>query len=297
MIIVIWECAMKKNCLKVGLFAAILGIGGLFLRPAMVMAQEEIEVETTKLATEDAPTTAAGELEIEVGYGRTEASRYFDQNNHLKNRKVALNNEVGAKATYGILDNLDASVTYGWASLIDSEEEAHDGQGSGDTGLGVKWNFYSCEECGVSLSYYPSIIFPTGESGTSARLGVSQEYYSADQLLVLTYVNGAFTMNVDSGYVLPFGDEREDSRGDYLGDVAFGYQLKPWLQPEVELNYTHGYVHDDTDYDSLAITAGFIMNVAENWRIDLGAQQALYGRNSDSYTSVLVNFSHTFSFE
>ena len=152
------------------------GILGLFLSPIQGVAQDSIEVETTKLATEDAPTTTTGELEIELGYGRTEAVRYFDQSNHLRHRKVALNNEVGAKATYGILDSLDASVSYGWSDLLDSEEEAHDGQGTGDTGLGVKWNFYSCEECGLSLSYYPSMIFPTGESGTSARLGVSQEY-------------------------------------------------------------------------------------------------------------------------
>ena len=260
-------------------------------------AQDAVEAETAKLATEDAPTVSRGELEIEVGYGRTEASRYYDQSNHLKHRKVALNNEFGAKATYGILDNFDASLSYGWANLLDAEEEAHDGQGSGDTGLGFKWNFYSCEDSGLSLSYTPTVILPTGESGTSARLGVSQEYYSLDQLLVLTYSSGAFNMNIDSGYVLPFGDEREDSRGDFLSDLAFGYQVNQWLQPEVELNYAHGYVHNDTDSDSLAITAGFIMNVAENWRIDLGAQQALYGRNSDSYTSLVANVSHTFSFD
>ena len=274
---------------------AALFIAAIFaFTPLQVFAQEQIEAETSKLATEDAPTTSPGELEIEVGYGRTEASRYFDQDNHLEHRKVALNNEVGTKITYGILDNLDASVGYGWASLLDSEEEAHDGQGAGDTSLGFKWNFYSCEENGLSLSYSPNIIFPTGESGTSARLGVSQEFYSVDQLLILTYINEAFTMNIDSGYVLPFGNEREDSRGEYLADVAFGYQLKEWLQPEVELNYAHGYVHNDSDSDSLAITAGFIMNVAEDWRIDLGAQQVLYGRNSDLSTSVITNISYTF---
>lgn len=259
----------------------------------MLMAQDSAEPETAKLATEDASTASRGELELQIGYGRTEANRYFDQSNRLKHRKVALDNEFEAEATYGISDKLEASLSHGWASLIDAEEEVHAGQGSGDTALGFNWNFYSSDEAGLLLSCMPVLTLPTGESGTSKRLGVSQEYYSVEQLFVLTYNSNASTISADSGYVLPFGGERQGSRGVFLSDIAFGYQLTELLQPEVELNYFHGYLHRETDSDSLAITAGFLLNITKDWRIDLGIQEAIYGRDSDFHTSVLVNLFHS----
>ena len=277
--------------IAVGKVFVFLGIAMLF---AGFVSQAQAQAETAKLATEDAPTTSQGDMEIEVGYGFSEANKYFSSSNHLDSRRVSNANEVGAKATYGVTDSLDVHVAYSWADLLDAEEEAHDGQGVGDTDLGLKWNFLSSEDCGLIFAYAPSIILPTGDSGSSSTLGISQDYYSVNQLLVFSYASDVLSVNVDTGYVLPFGEDREDERGQYVFDMAFGYQLTSWLQPEVELNYIHEYESGESDADSLATTAGVIMNVADDWRVDLGAQQVFYGKNADLNTSLIVNISYTF---
>ena len=257
----------------------------------------EISVETSKLATEDAPTVSRGDLEVEAGYARFEGGRYFDRSNHPEKRRVLLINEPEIKATYGLLENFDISLEHAWANILDAEEERCDVRGSGDSAAGFKWNFFSSEESGVLLSWYPKAVIPNGVKATSDRPGISQEYHSLDQLIILTLTRNMFTMNIDSGFMLPVGSDREDSRGDFVSDIAAGIQVSEWLQPEIELNYSHGYVSGGSDSDTVSVTAGLIMNVADQWRVDLGAYQVLYGRNSDSGTGLLVNFSHTFTLE
>ena len=42
------------------------------------------------------------------------------------------------------------------------------------------------------------------------------------------------------------------------------------------------------------MTAGFVLNLTSSVRLDLGVQQAVYGRNNDRVTFVLTNLSMTF---
>ena len=100
---------------------------------------------------------------------------------------------------------------------------------------------------------------------------------------------------MDSGYSLPFGPERNYFSGQMVSDIACGYQMLRWLQPEAEINYTHGYFNQGADSASLALTAGLVMNVAPNWRIDAGGRQTIYGRTADADTGVILNVSHTFN--
>ncbi len=78
-----------------------------------------------------------------------------------------------------------------------------------------------------------------------------------------------------------------------MSDAAAGYQLTPWLQPEVEVNYSHDFIDGDDDLDELAVTAGAIVNLPHGLRLDLGVQRIVYGRNAPFGTRFLVNFSVT----
>ena len=63
--------------------------------------------------------------------------------------------------------------------------------------------------------------------------------------------------------------------------MAIGYQLTFWFQPEVEFNYSHDRVASPGgDSELFALTVGAILNLSSSLRLDLGVQQALYGRNT-----------------
>jgi hypothetical protein len=76
--------------------------------------------------------------------------------------------------------------------------------------------------------------------------------------------------------------------------VAVGYQLTRWFQGELELNYSRGIVKGEQDADALAVTAGGIFNLADDFRLDLGVQQTVYGRSTALATLLIANFSVTF---
>ena len=102
------EDEMKRRCRKAWLGAIFLG--WMLGFPVSVEAEGQVAAETAKIATEDAPTVAAGELEVEAQYARREANRSFDANGSLESRKAGIANEVGVKATYGFMDDFDGSL-------------------------------------------------------------------------------------------------------------------------------------------------------------------------------------------
>jgi hypothetical protein len=65
-----------------------------------------------------------------------------------------------------------------------------------------------------------------------------------------------------------------------------GYQILPWLQPEVELNYSRDFLANGNDQEVVATTVGLVMPVNERIRVNTGVQQGLWGRNSDKATSL-----------
>ena len=94
-------------------------------------------------------------------------------------------------------------------------------------------------------------------------------------------------------FVLPFGD-RNGARGFASADLGLGYQLTPWLKPEVELNYVRGFAADRKDAEALAASVGAILNLSGALRVDLGLRHDFYGRNRDRQLSVIANFLWTF---
>jgi len=91
---------------------------------------------------------------------------------------------------------------------------------------------------------------------------------------------------VEVGYSLPFGAQRGEERGALFGNVAGGWQVLSWLQPELELNYEHTYTTSSAGgSDVLAVTGGFVVPFGEERLISVGMQYATWGRRLEQSAS------------
>jgi len=266
----------------------VLGQEGVSTEPklntqTLLSSREETacECECAKLNTEDAVPVRPGEYELGFAYSFTRAARQWGNHWDGQNRGLMQEHAFEVTLTRGVVENLDMGISLGYADIYDRDDVAGYGRGLMDMSIGAKWRFYHDEDLELSLAYLPGITVPTGRRSNSNHIGPSQEYWSIDQKLALTKFWGRWTMNADLGYSLPLGEDADGARGMMDSNVALGYQVYAWLQPEIELNYAHDFVRGDHDADALAVTAGLIMPLGESWRLDVGVQKSIAGRNSD----------------
>lgn len=270
---------------------------GLSLTPRIGATAEEIGIEHGKINTADASPVEPGHFEIEPSFLATRAERYWDNSGHVHGRGLNREHALSVSATAGLVDNLDVNISAGYSWLKDNEND-FDGDDDlmgpfrGDDFTDVKvsgrYRFYQDDEQHLELAYIAGLTIPTGSSSDQDQIGTSQEFWSFHQTLVLTKDWGRWTLNGDLGYALPIGNKREKARGTWNGDLAVGYQVLPWLQPEVELNYSHDLVEGADDAQVLAVTAGLVMPINESLRVNVGVQQGLWGENADKATTFVA---------
>jgi hypothetical protein len=118
-------------------------------------------------------------------------------------------------------------------------------------------------------------------------------FWTFDQRLVATLIERRWVGGVSASFFLPFGD-RDGARGFASADLGLGYQLMPWLKPELELNYAREFATGQKDADTVAATVGAIVNLSDALRADLGFRHDFYGRNADRRLSVIASFLWTF---
>ncbi|RLA88724.1 MAG: hypothetical protein DRG20_05680 [Deltaproteobacteria bacterium] len=266
----------------------------IFSLPFYAFAQEELAPEWAKLATDDAGTVGKGGIEIEFGYTFNYAKKAMDNDWHKEDRGILREHEFGLSIAYGILDNLDISADTGYANLYDHDSDPEKGEGFCDLGLGIKYRFLKLKSLDLELAYITSLSIPTGRFSDSHRLGPSDEFWAWENKIALSRDFGKLTMNMDFGFSLPFGKYRENERGTLSYDLAVGYQIVKWLQPEIEINYEHGFVKDEDDNDSIFLTAGFIMPLTDHFKGKVGLQQTVTGRNTDYTTSIILALTLSF---
>ena len=249
--------------------------------------------ETAKVATEDAPTVDPGRTEVELTYSFGHAGRVFNSAGHVRDRGALDVQLFTVTATRGLVDGLDTALSVAWQDLIEDGDDEFD-DGVGNVVVNAKWRFFQSGDGTVALSWLPGFTAPFSGDARGEEFVPLQDYWSLDKLVALTLVGERFNLSFDAGYSLPFGGDRDDDCGNITGNAAVGYQLTPWFQPEVELGYGYGFVDGETDADSLAGTAGVILNLPRDLRIDLAFRHTLYGRNIELGMGVLANFSVTF---
>jgi hypothetical protein len=273
------------NPLKLS-FLAVIATG----LPIVALADN---VETAKFVTEDAFPVDAGSTELEFAYQYVTADSVFDNNGNVSVRGDLSGQIITAKASHGIGEGLDVSVQVAWRDMIeDADNQISDG--IGNVTVSAKWMFYQNSEKGLAVGWVPGFTAPIAGDAVSEKLTPGQDYWSVNNLLVLTYVVDAFNLNVDIGHFLPVGDNRDEQRDEFIGDIAVGWQLNSWMQLAAELNFGHATVSRGNGSVNRALTVGAVMTVDDSMRLDIGQQTVEGGRNAEKFTIWLVNFSKTF---
>lgn len=295
----------EKNYMRC---AGIALLGLLIWTPAMqaqepiatndaTPATEEAAPEHGKLNTADASPVDPGHFELETTYTYI-SSRHFwtDEGDHHA-RGLAQGQILGFAATAGIMADVDVAIRGGYTWLEDEENDFNPedgvlgpqyGQGFTDVEISGRYRFLEDKINHFELAYIGGITIPTGSSPSREAIGTSQEFWSFNQSLVVSKDWEKWTANGDIGYALPLGEKRSHAQGTFKADAAVGYQIRPWLQPEVELNYSHDFFSDENGRELLAATIGLVMPINDRIRVNTGVQQGLWGRNADQTTSVLV---------
>ncbi len=267
------------------------------------LTEEAAEVEHGKINTPDASPVDPGHFEIESSYGYSHSKRFWGNDGHTHTRNLAREQELGLSATIGIAENIDVSVggSYVWLKDKDNDFDADgpefgptSGHDFGDLEVSGRYRFFESKENSFELAYIGGVTIPTGSDSSRDEMGTSQEFWSFNQTLVASKDWGKWTANADIGYALPLGNKRENARGCFNADVAVGYQYLPWLQPEIELNYGHDFLTAEEDSDVLAATIGLVMPVNDQYRVNLGVQQGLWGRNADKATALFAAVKRAF---
>jgi hypothetical protein len=257
--------------------------------------QEEAGPEHGKLNTPDASPVDPGHFEIELSYGLERVRHFWDNGGHEHSRRMERDSAAGLSVGAGILENLDLHLSSSYLWMKDEENDfngdstgSDTGQGFGDLNFDLRYRFLNDTKRHLEMACIVGMTAPTGSRSNEREIGTSQEYWSLGPALVVSKDWGRWTGNADVGFSLPFGNRREDARGLLNGDAALGYQVLPWLQPEIELNYAHEFIAHDADSDVIAATVGLVMPINDRWRLNAGVQQGLWGRNTEKATTYLI---------
>ena len=267
---------------------ALLALGGAARADEGAAGGETAACEHAKLGTQDATPLDPGCWEIDFAYALERSHRAFDNSWGQTGRPTLREREFSTSIQYGLVPDVAIGIAVGHANVADRGEEHLRAGGVTDLGLFAKWRFYNDEAAGLSMAYVPALTLPTG----SRR--VSDGFASLYNGVALTKDwTDRLTSDFDLGYSFPFGGPRDGYRGTLSADVALGYHVTQWLQPEVELNYGHDFVRSG-DSDLLAVTAGLIVCANDHLRLGVGVQQGIAGRNADKSTALLTSLAIMF---
>lgn len=270
---------------------------GLTLPPHARAAEDSLAIEHGKINTADASPVDPGHFEIEPSFSATSSKRYWDNSGNSHGRGLYREHNLGLSATAGVVDNLDVNISTGYSWLKDNENDFDDyeellgpfrGDDFTDLEVSGRYRFYKNDEQHLEIAYIAGMTIPTGSNSDRDEIGTSQEFWSFNQTLVMTKDWGRWTFNGDLGFALPIGNKRENARGTWNADIAVGYQVLPWLQPEVELNYSQDLLENADNAQVLAVTAGLVMPINETLRVNVGVQQGLWGENTDKATTFVT---------
>ncbi|MFC1641977.1 hypothetical protein ACFL5O_04710 [Myxococcota bacterium] len=264
--------------------------------PALVAeaAADEWASEHGKVNTADATPVGARVLELELSYAPSWAWRRGWGS--FEDSPAAYEHMLGLSATWGPTDDLDLSLKSGYGFVHEASEGDHpgieDGHGHGDAAISARYRFYSTKE--LDLAAITGFVLPTGaDASPGEQLGISQAHFSWDGAVVASSDAGAATANLELGLEVPMGSGRKDLRGVGLANLAGGYHIATWLQPEVELNYQHIFA-DGPDADLLAATLGVVVPWGAGHRLTAGLQQAVWGHGIPAFTAASMAYKAAF---
>ncbi|MFL5271065.1 MAG: hypothetical protein ACJ79E_03210 [Anaeromyxobacteraceae bacterium] len=254
-----------------------------------------LAIEHGKAATADASPVEPGALEVEIGYAPVWNDRGGSRG-FLASR-AAHTHAFTTALTYGVRPDVDVKVVGGFATIFDSAHLHADGsrprrgQGLVDAVLGARWRVLNLAEQGLEVALTGEAVAPTGAAHLADQVGLTQGYWTARGALVATKDLGRLSMNGELSALMPVSGDTGGLRSVLQVNTAMGYQVLPWLQPELELNYASEIgMHAQV----LSATAGIVAPFGAGHRIVAALQHGLWGRNATETTSALLAYKTAF---
>jgi hypothetical protein len=257
---------------------------------AFPLCLDAMEAEPAKLNTDDAGTISAGAMEIELTATDMHATRAWDDQGVSHDRGGHYHQWGGTFGiAYGLMTDLDVHVTVGYTGIDDyasPEGFPFRGKGSSDLVLESKWRFMQRDQ--VEMALKPLATLPTTGHVPEDRLPTTYDHCTLGGMLIVTGSMSSLAITADVGAVRHFRRQDDQPHSSWCLDVACGWQIVSWLQPELEVNYAKLRYQgaDLPDMDIWAMTAGFLFPTAMG-RFALGIQQGLRGHASDQSTLVM----------
>jgi len=241
-------------------------------------ARDEPPLEHGKAFTGDATPIEPGHVEVELAY----APAWWATAGAV-DRQAGDQHPVVAALGIGLLRDLDLRLAVGWA-MVHATASAPGapvhGAGLADATVGVRWRFLSLADPAIDLAVTAAVTVPTGTRTTPERLGTSRESWSLGGALLASAEWGRFTAGVELGFSAPVAPVASNDVGLLVCNAAVGYQVVPWLQPELELNYQHELeLGEERDERVLWATAALVVPV-DGVRLLVGGRLPVWSRDA-----------------
>lgn len=255
------------------------------------------DVETAKLATEDAVPLDPGTWQLALGADGSAASAAFDEAGRRYDRGGRFQErDLRLGAAYGLRADLEVGmeVGYGWAA--DASGGPRHGADPTDPLLMAKWRFVDRGDgaLGLSLALVPELSLPAGEGPREGEIPIGSRLWGPGLGVVASLTCRSWSFGASVGRDWLQGTTRGDQRGTWHGDLACGWQVLDWLQPEVEIHHLREQTaHGAAAADATSLTAGVQCMVGET-RFGLGVDQVVAGHATDRTTSLLLQVVHAF---
>jgi hypothetical protein len=231
-----------------------------------------------KAFTGDATPVEPGRVEVEVAY----APSWWATAGAV-DRLGGDQHQMAAAVGVGLLRDVDARLVVGW-SLVHAVPEAPgaptSGSGLTDTTVAARWRFLSIAEPAIDLAVSAAVTIPTGTRAGPDHLGTGGESFGLGGSITASADLGPVTAGLELGFSAPLRAAGSSDVGLLSCNAAVGYQVLPWLQPELELNYQHEIeLGEERDERVLWATAALVVPL-DAVRVLAGARFPVWSRDA-----------------
>ncbi|MFA7254909.1 MAG: transporter [Candidatus Omnitrophota bacterium] len=301
------------NCSRALIFLGVLLCSRSFSIYAAQDSKSFLIEEHAKVATMDATTNDPGQVELWGSYVIQGGKFAWKSNGEREKRGIYQAQVWETQTTVGVYNNIDIGIIEWFQHTLDKEnnyDEVKDmapgpggpvedetegpthGFGWGDLGVTGHWRFYASVEKKLEIAYIPTIFVPTGRRSNFDHLGSSQGYTSLDNSIAFTKDLGRWNGTLNLGFNSPLAHwERTNYYyGTAHANFAVGYQVFNWLQPEMELIYSHDFGGHGQSANLASVVLGFIAPLGDHFRFEIGVLQDVLGSNKAQTTSGIFSF-------
>jgi hypothetical protein len=289
------------------LFSAMLFVSaGLY---AEQPSENLIVNEHSKVVTVVATPYDPGQIEFWNSYAIQGGKFAWGSNGGREHRGTSLTQRWDSMTTVGVYKDIDIAIMEGFEHLLDKENNSNEvrdlndpgtggpmegaaegpthGFGWQDLGVTGHWRFYNSPEQKLEIAYVPTIFVPTGRRSNLDHIGPSQGYTSFDNAVAFTQDISRWNGTLNLGYNSPLAPWERTNHlyGTAHANFAVGYQVFRWLQPEIELIFSHDFGGHGRTANLASVVLGCVMPVNDHVRFEIGVQQDVFGSNEMQTTS------------